>query len=389
MSPGVRAGLLFACFVLILPVAGCWNYREIRDLGIVVGAAFDKEGEQIHLTVELMSTKTGEKAEGGGSLGIRPQLFESSGKTVFEAVRNMIAKSGKKLYWSHAKAFIVSEEMARDGMIQITDWINRDAEVRSQTWVLVTRGERAADIFKTKSKLFDTVSMQLEETLRRYGNSGKLLSTTVGDFVEDMEAPGIGATIPFVQTAENAGDKVPQIGGTALFRGERLVGYLDAEETRSLLFIRDRMNRGSLIAVSTERPKTEVSLEIYRSKTKRALHVEGNRPVIELTVEPLADIAEISTEKDVIDLEKKEELTEKANKQLARELQKTIREVQEKYQTDVFGFGQMIHHRRPDLWEAIEQTGWERVFPDLEVQTIVDFRLKGSALLSEPTKVGE
>ncbi|ABZ83625.1 spore germination protein b3, gerac, putative [Heliomicrobium modesticaldum Ice1] len=377
------------CLCLILPSAGCWNYREIRELAIVVGAAFDKQDEGIHLTVELMSTKTGEKTEGSGTLGIRPQRFESYGKTVFEAVRNMIAKTGKRLYWSHAKAFIVSEEMAKDGMIQLIDWINRDAEVRLQTWILVTRGEKASDILKTKSKLFDTVSMQLEEALRRYSNSGKLLSSTVGDFVEEMESPGIGATAPLVQTAENAGDKIPQIGGTALFRGERLVGYLDADQTRNLLFIRDRMKGGGLIAISTEEPKTKVSLEIYRSDTKRQLHVEGHRPVIELTVEPLADIAEISTEKDVISLEKKEELTEKANKQLARELQETIREVQEKYQTDVFGFGQMIYRRRPDLWEAIEQTGWGRLFPDLEVRTIVNFKLKGSALLSEPTKVGE
>ncbi|MBC9785808.1 Ger(x)C family spore germination protein [Heliobacterium chlorum] len=386
-----------ACVLLVIwhlfvlwSMAGCWNFREIRDLAVVIGASFDKKDDQIYLTVEVLNPKGGEQDRGtSGSLGIKPQLFEGSGKTVFEAVRNMISKVGRKLYWSHARVFIVSEDVAKEGIIQIIDWINRDAEVRPQTWILVSKGQAAGDILRTRSKLFDTVSMQIDTLLRSQGNSGKLLAVTVGDFMEEMQKPGVGAVAPTVESMKDEREQIPEVTGSALFREERLVGFLNGEETMYLLFLRNQMKKGTLIAATADHPKANVSLEVFRSHTIKTVRLVDDRPVVDIWIDCLTGIAEISKENDVISERGSQKLTERTNERLQNKITDTIKKVQKEYGTDVFGFGNLIYRERPDIWGTIPKGGWSKVFPTVGTNVNVNIMLRGSAKLSEPTRVGE
>ncbi|MTV50283.1 Ger(x)C family spore germination protein [Heliobacillus mobilis] len=390
MKKSICVLFVFWHLFVLWSMTGCWNFREIRDLAIVIGASFDKKDDQIYLTVEVLSPKGGEQEQGAtGSLGITPQLFEGSGKTVFEAVRNMISKAGRKLYWSHARVFIVSEDVAKEGIIQIIDWINRDAEVRPQTWILVSKGQAAGDILRTQSKLFDTVSMQIDTLLRNQGNSGKLLGVTVGDFLEEMQKPGVGAVAPIIESVKDGREQIPQVKGSALFKGEKLVGFLDGEETMYLLFLRNQMKKGTLIAVTAQQPKANVSLEIFRSHTTKTVRLVDDRPVVDIWVDCLSGIAEISEENDVISERGSQKLTERTNKELRNKITDTIKKVQNEYGTDVFGFGNLIYRERPDLWETIPKGGWAKVFPTVDTNVNVNIMMRGSAKLSEPTRIGE
>src|SRR4051794_23013200 len=106
--------------ICIIMLTGCWNYKEIDKLAIVAGAAIDKEDDQFLLTAEVVKTK-GEKDSKPESLKI-----EGRGKTIFDATRNINKVSGKRLYWSHAKVIIISQEVAREGIIPAIDLFNRD-----------------------------------------------------------------------------------------------------------------------------------------------------------------------------------------------------------------------------------------------------------------------
>ena len=41
-------------------MSGCWDRREINQLGIVSTAAFDKEGDEVVVTVEIFQSELGE-----------------------------------------------------------------------------------------------------------------------------------------------------------------------------------------------------------------------------------------------------------------------------------------------------------------------------------------
>ena len=66
-------------FMLVWPLAGCWDRIEIEERGFVVGTALDAaEDGQIKLTFQIvvptqMKGSSGQKNEGGSPLSIYPQ----------------------------------------------------------------------------------------------------------------------------------------------------------------------------------------------------------------------------------------------------------------------------------------------------------------------------
>lgn len=371
--------------VIVPGITGCWNYREIKDLAVVMGMAVDKKDDQYKITVEIASTKGGGGGEKAGG-GLSSEVYESTGNTIFEAVRNMISKTGKKLYWPHAHAIIVSQSVAKEGMVPVLDWINRDAEVRSDTWLFISKEETASEILNVKLKLFDTVSMQLHQTMLKQASTAKFLAISAGDFLEIMQTCGLEPVLPGISIQTIEEKQIVAVEGTAVFKSDKMVGWLDAKETRSLLMIRDKMKKGGLIVIDQE--GTKISLEVFRNDTQKTAQIKGKEPVITIEINPKSVIAEITSPKDLIDEKGFKETEKMANRQIVEEIKKTVAKVQGEYKSDIFGFGQLVKIKHSDWWRA-NKDQWNNIFPELAVDVKMKFAIRGSAIMSEPTKVGE
>ena len=131
-------------------LCGCWNYREIDTLAIVAGIAIDKDiiTKKYIVTTEIITTQM----QGVSSI-IGSELFTSEGDSIFGAMRNTIEKTGLRLFWSDAKVVIISESIAREGIIPVIDWINRSSDVRPDIWLLISKGNSASEILKIRLRL--------------------------------------------------------------------------------------------------------------------------------------------------------------------------------------------------------------------------------------------
>lgn len=104
-------------------------------MSIVAGVALDKNkaDNNIQLTVEMVDTQGGLQQNQTGF-----KMLSLTGDTIFSIVRNMISVTGRKLFWSHAKVIIVSEELAREGLVKVIDWYSRDTETRADVYIFVS-----------------------------------------------------------------------------------------------------------------------------------------------------------------------------------------------------------------------------------------------------------
>lgn len=145
--------LLILSILFMTFMNGCWNYREIETLALVAGAAMDKgTNNNYHLTLEVLN-ESGSVGGGGGNggQGVTSTLIESDGKTIFDAVRNAVRISDKKLYWGSCKVMIISQELAREGIAPLLDFLIRDSEPRLTIDLFVSKEATAKDIIKQKS----------------------------------------------------------------------------------------------------------------------------------------------------------------------------------------------------------------------------------------------
>lgn len=374
---------VFIVFISIFYVSGCWNYRELNEIAIVAGAAIDKgEGENRYLlTVEVINP------QGGRDAKITPDVMSVEGVTIFDAIRNMIKKMGKRLYWSHCKVFVISEAVAREGIVDVLDMLNRDAEVRADIWLVVSREKMAQEILYGKDKLHSTIAFHINETMRAERSLPSINAVELWQFLKELSEEGISPTLAAATMEKEKDETSPKISGSAVFKKDKMIGWLESKETRSLQFIKGRVSGGYVIALNAGED-TNVTLEISKSKTTHTPVTKGEIISMDINIKIDASIAEVSGKEDVISKDGRMKLKKKAEEVIKRQIEETIKKVQKEYKSDIFGFGSVVQREMPELWKKIKPQ-WEDIFAQMDTNINVEVEIKHSALTSKPIKVGD
>lgn len=377
--------LLVVIIITNILFTGCWNYRELEKLGLVTGVAIDKNLSKgtYEITVELLST-SGSKNQSK----MASEIYSAEGKTIFDAMRNVILSSGKKLFWSHSKVIIVSNNIAAEGIAPIIDWFNRDSELRPNTWVLIARSGPASQILKSKSSENEIVAFHLDEIMRSQNPIYKFPQMDVWRFRKDLSSKTNNAIAPAVKQEIEKGVTSLQVFGTAVFKGDKLIGWLNDRETFSFLLISGKVKEGLIPLKNVEDTNTDVTLEIFNTKVKLIPILDDSNLSINIDVKATVAIDELAGSTDFISEPGNEKLKEQAEKMLKKELQEVIKKVQLDYKSDIFDFGGVIKRQYPSLWKKIEPNH-TNFFSKLQVKVNVDLTIKGSGRTAKPIEIGE
>lgn len=381
----LRITLLALIFLLnTIFITGCWNYREVDKLAIVAGIAVDKGiNDRYKITAEIV------QISGGKDTKTTSKTITMEGKTMFDAVRNEISLSGKRLYWSHVKVIILSKEIASEGVKKVIEWYSRDAETRQDVHILISERGSAKEIFEGQGTTEDIKSFVLDEMLDNQVSLSKAPTTTILQFDIESQAEGILPIVPAVNLKKVDGDMAPQIMGTAILKNDKLVGFLNGEETKDLNFIRNEVKGGILIEeMPAKDGPTLVSLEIFKSKTKVMPVADGEDIKINLNIDTIVAIDEIVGTENFIDEEGRVKLEQSAENTLEERIAELIKKIQAEYNADIFGFGAKLREYNVHAWNRVSNN-WDDVFKDLQVNVITRVRIKNSAQLSKPIKAGE
>lgn len=364
--------------------AGCWNYREVDKFSIVAGVAIDKEvNNQIKMTVEIIQISPGRNAN------MTSKMITAEGKTMFDAARNLISLSGKRLYWSHAKVIILSKEIASEGVMKVIEWYSRDSETREDIYILISKAASAKEIFEAQKTTDDIKSFTLSEIIKNQKSLSKAPKIDVLQFQIESQTKGISTVIPVVNLKQMDGKIAPQIIGTAIIKNDKLVGFLNGEETKDLLFIRNEIKGGLLIEeIQGKAEATTVALEIFKNKTKVSPAVDGEDIEIDLNIDTTVAIDEIDGTENVIDDKGRAKLEQSADKTLKKRIESLIKKVQLEYDADIFGFAAKLQEDNAQAWNSVGNN-WEEIFKYLKVNVTTSVHIKNSAILSKSFEEGD
>lgn len=372
--------LMIISFLCLTLMSGCWNYREIDQMIVVGGVAIDKgDNGQYLVTVEAI------QAAGGTEAKTFSRQFTMSGSTIFDAVRNMVTITGKKLYWSHTKVVILSKEVAEEGILKFLDWFQRDSETRADINIIVSNQKTAREILIGKHPAQEIKSIELEEMLKNQKPLSKAPVVEIWKVINEIESPGISVILPTVGMK----GKEPQMIGTAVFKEDKLLGFLSGIKTQDLLFIRDEIKGGILVVGQDEANlPSRLSLEIFKSKTKIAPVFYGEDITFNINIVATVVIDEISGLESMIDEKYIKTVKTHAEEMLNARIARFIKEIQSQYGVDIFGFGAKIRQEEPQKWKELEPN-WETKFKEVDVKVTTKLNIKGSAMMSEPLKMGD
>lgn len=362
--------------------ASCWNYREIDEMAIVSGVAVDKgTNHKFLITVEIV------ELTGGTEVKQSIRIVATEGDSMFDAVRNLIAIIGKKAYWSHTKVVVISKEIAREGLVKVVDWYNRDVETREDVHLLISKNETAKEIFEGKPITDEVLSFQLDRMIDNQRVLAKAPFVNLRDFINTYSTKGFCAIAPAISADNISGEKRTQIMGTAIFKADRLMGFLDDQDTQTMLFIQNEVMGGVLF--SEEKIKDSfATLKIYKNKTKVKPVIDANNIMMEVNIEMNTAVGEIDGTGDLINEDGRKILEQYFEDMLNNRASMLIKEIQTKYGTDIFGFGAKLHEDKPSVWKVVGDN-WGEEFKNLKVTINTKVSIKNSAQLAKPLEVGD
>ena len=240
----------------LLLLTGCWDYIELNMQNYVLGMSVDFVDNRYLVCIETVKI-TGEPESLSASDGV---IIETSGLTIFDAVRDAIMSAGKKLYWGHAELLIMSEEVARNHLVAVTDVLARAQDVYSNISLAVaSNGYSARDILTSKSPRGTLVSEHISHVFQNEEPSRRFVDTELWRLQRDFPY----TLLPAIHLDRDK--KYPVVEGCAVIHDERLVGYLNGEETQIYSLI-DSASAGGYLPRVTLDNGISVTLEILRCK---------------------------------------------------------------------------------------------------------------------------
>lgn len=384
MKTWTRILKLTICLLFLVSLGGCWNSRELNQLGIILGIGLDKdkESEMVKLTAQVVNPgqiKSGESNSGSGR-GKAFTNFETKGNTVFSAVRSATSLSSRKLYFPHNQVIILGHSLAEYDATRYLDFFIRDPETRLNVLVLVAENS-ASEVLDSESDLekvpADEIAKTVEEEARSASQS---MVVRLYDFKERLVTRTTAPIAPIVKVVDENGKKKAMISGTAVFKGGKLVGELDKSEGRGLLWVLGEVKSGIIEAKSPE--GNMVSMETVHAKGEFSPEISNGKVKIIINISEEGNVGEQAGSEDLSKLPEVAFLEEQKEKVIRSEVTAAINKAKE-MDADIFGFGESIHKKYPEKWASMEDR-WDEIFPETEVEIHVEAKLRLMGRITVP-----
>ncbi|AFM43016.1 germination protein, Ger(X)C family [Desulfosporosinus acidiphilus SJ4] len=378
---------LTASLLLLLMTTGCWNSRELKDLAIVLGVGLDKprqSAKNILVTAQIFRPASIQSpgAQGsGGSGGVQDyENIQNTGSTLFDTLRGFTHKLSSKPYFPHIEVLIFGRALAEEGLQKYIDFFVRDPETRLGVKVLIAQN-KAGDIFKETPFLGTIPAEDIEKIIKAQEATSKTCTVNLEQFITRLMSKTTSPIAPLVELTGEGEKKRVRVAGTAVFKKDKLAGQLDGTETRGLLWVIDEIKSG-IITVKCPDEKSTAELEIIRAQSKITPEIDGDNIRFRVSIKEEGNIGTESGSDNLVLLPAIEALEKAEAAVIQSEVMAAVTKAQ-KLDTDIFGFGEIIHQRSPALWKDLENK-WDDIFPNIEVEVSVQAKLRRSGRIGPP-----
>jgi spore germination protein KC len=392
MKPVVRIGYLLLCMVLL---TGCWNRRELNELALVLGMSVDLVDGQYLVTVQVVDP--GEVAANQGGGGRTPvSVFSERGDHIFSAIRKITTSAPRKMYFAHLQMFVISEEVAKKGINPTLELLTRDPEFRKDFYIVVSKDVPAKDIMQNITTIEKIPANKMHESLE---TSEKAWAPTVAVRLDELVAfltgDGINAVltgITFIgkdekrKTLDNVTRTKPygilKYTDIAIFREDRLVGWLDETESKGYNYIRGNVKNtvGAVPCSKNASKEEELIIETIRTDVKVKGKVKNGKPEVDVTLNAESNVGEVSCKIDLTKPETIKMLEETTSKRSEEVLIASVKKAQE-YKSDIFGFGDAIHRADPKAWKKLKKN-WNEEFANMTVNIKSNYTIRRTGTIN-------
>lgn len=375
--------LVMGCLVML---TGCWDSVEMNELAMVIGSGFDiTEDGLVEATVQIASpTGMPTSLAGSGAGKKRPAIvFSQKGKDSIDVLKKMQDQLSRRFFLGHRGIIILGEEYARQGIDQFLDQLLRSPDSRYSSYVLTSYGATAKELINSAFTLENIPTIGLKKMQKDGNVTAVRLDQFMDSLATDTESTFTGA-IRFSQG--KGSERMIRMDKTAIYRENKLAGFLNEEETRLLLWVKGDLKQTMMTAQikpETELLKGTVSINSLESRSVIKTTIKDGKPHITVKLETEATVLsndsslDLGKDKYVRMVENK--FADYTHKQFEKLLYRSQHELNE----DIFDLGEEIHNEHPYFWKKIKES-WKDRYRDVPVSVEVEFHIERTGRTQAP-----
>lgn len=411
-----RIGLVV---IMVCFLGGCYNYEELNSIAIISAIGIDYQDGEFKVSYQIVNSNNTSTNTGYEQANV--VVYDYPAKSLEESAREASLLTSKRLYASHARVVVISEEVARNYLTEVMDFIYRNPDIRNEFYMVMTNGNSPSDVLKVITPL---VNISGEDIANSLINSNEIMgineSIMFSDLLNKYLNPRWDVVMPSIEiinSKDNNGKNIGNISDSdkvsnngdgkdidksekdtegestenlkksdydanilistmGVFRGSEFLGFLTEEESISYNFITGNLNK-TLVEYECDDNKFVV-LDIIKIKSGMDV-LKGGK--ISVKIGGRASIAETHCKMDLRDERVIERINKRLNERIEEMVVKSFYSIRDKYNSDIFGIEDMYYKKMNGYYKTV-RGDWDEYFRNIEIEVKSDVNLfsKGNGL---------
>ncbi|AKL96476.1 spore germination protein [Clostridium aceticum] len=351
--------------ISMLIQTGCWDQKIYERIGFIlqIGLELDQDENLIYtISIPIVSPDVEAKVD----------VFSTPINTLREGREEVLHVSGKSVEGGKIQHLFFSKQLAQKETMNFFDVFLRSSENSLLPNVIVVDGSpqemmELSSKFPSKPRPSYYVNTLLENARRNF----YVPETRIYNFLSSVYSNTIDPITPLLRY----NDHEIEVAGSALFKGDKMVGEITTTETGLLHAL---MGTDGRIRYKYYQQEKQRGIEVAKEGTivlikdiKRKLNIDiQDIPKIDIKLDLTASIDEYTDGYNLSDPEEKKRLEAAIAKSIEEDCLILLKYLQE-VGSDPLGIGEMIRSKHNWYWNSVE---WEEVYRKVDFG--VDVKLK-------------
>lgn len=376
--------ILIIIIPLILLLTGCYDYKELNSISILSATEINKIDDEFIVSAQAINPQAPDKTANTQAPFI---IYTGKGKSIQEAYRNITDQSSKFLYSNHLQILIINEKVAKEDISQVIDFYMRNPAIRTEFYILIGQNDNIINVI---TPIDDISSSSIKEGIENnFKYLGTVNTTTFNELADMYLNPNIEIILPSIKIIHNneeenknnkEGENLENVENTkvnttykldgfAIFKNNKLQGYLTEEQSKTYNIIQNKINN-TILTYECDKSKY-MTIEIINSKS--SIDIKNNK--INIKVKMTGNLNEYQCNENLNSNKVIENIEKKFEKELSNTLKNNINEIKTTYNSDIFGFLDKIYKTDYQKYQKIKNNWYDSTYQNLELSLKTDISI--------------
>lgn len=369
--------ILIIIIPLLFLLTGCYDYKELNSISILSATEINKIDDEFIVSAQAVNPQAPDKTSNAQAPFI---IYTGRGKTIQEAYRSIANESSKFLYLNHIQILIINEKIAKENLDEIVDYFMRSSAIRTEFYVLIGRDDNILDIITPINDISSaSIKESIENNLKYLGTTSDITFNELVSIMLDKNSEIVLPSIKLINdskegenienTEETKVNAKYELSNLAIFKDDKLIGYLNEEQSKTYNILQNKINN-TILTYECDKDKY-MSVEIIDSQS--SIDVSNKKANIEVKLS--GNLNEYNCSKSLENKKTIEKIEKEFEQKLTESITKNINEVRTEYNSDIFGFLDNIYKKDYKTYKTIKNNWYSSNYQHLELSVNVDLTI--------------